>query len=159
MSVTIGDTAVTIAFVALLIAGSAATFLVYEGWNTMYPDERELSREYAFEGTYDGMPCTGSGTSEHIGFRGGYRLYTLSISMESGDVRDSASLNLIFDDKDSLDTTLYTLVGEEDLDGKRVTVWTRTENDVDYTLFVSEGCTLESIAMSSPHFRLTGSVI
>lgn len=156
---TIGDTAVTVAFVALLIAGSAATFLVYEGWNSMHPDERELSHGYEFEGTYDGMPCTGSGVSEHIGFRGGYRLYTLSITMESGDVRDSASLNLIFDDTDSLDTTLYTLVGEEDLDGKSVTVWTRTENGIDYTFFISEGCLLESISMSSPHFRLTGSVI
>ncbi len=159
MSVSLGDGVVTAAFVSLLVAGSAASFLLYEGLTAMNPDERELSHEYLLEGTCDGDPCRGYAVSEYIGFSGGYRLYTLSIGFESEGFSGKETLNLIFDEKDRLDITLYTLLGETDLDGKRVTAWMRQEKGIDYTILVSENCLLESISMSSPHLELIGGVV
>lgn len=159
LEITIGDAAITAAFVALLIAGSASAFLLYEGWTSANPDEREVDRAYSFEGICDGEQCVGTGESKFIGFRGGYRLYTLDVEFDSGGISHEASLNLIFDEHDRLDSTLYTLIAEDDSDGGAVSVWTRSENGIDYTLHVSDNCLLKSITLSSAHFRLTGVVI
>lgn len=159
MKVEISDFVVTIAFVVLLIVGSVSAFFVYDTWTKLNPDEREESHEYALSGTLDGEECTGRGEMNFLAHRAGCRVYTVEISAVSTNLHMETTFSLIFDSEDKLDSTLYTLVGEEHLDDKTIGIWKHSENGVDYTLYVSEFCTVESMDLVSPGYRLTGIIV
>lgn len=89
----------------------------------------------------------------------GYRVYTVSVSVDSSVSHLDTSFSLLFDSDDRLDSTLYTHMGEERIGEKKVDVWTHSEKGVDYTLYTSDRCTLETFALVSSGYSLTGTLV
>ncbi len=159
MKVEIGDSVVTVAFVALLIAGSLSAFLMFDALSAINPDAHDRSCQYYFAGTVGDDPCSGTGQSEHIASRGGYHLYSYSVSVGTGQSQLDLEFSLMFDDGDVPDQGLYTYSHKTKLNDIDVNVWTRSENGTDYTFFISEGCVLQSVVIASSDYALTGNII
>lgn len=159
LKVEISDIAITSIFTVLLIVGSISVFIVYEAWTSLNTDDRESSQSFAVEGVLEDAECSGTGEMKYLAYRAGYRVYTVSVSVDSSVSHFDTSFSLLFDSDDRLDSTLYTHMGEERIGEKKVDVWTHSEKGVDYTLYTSYRCTLEAFALVSSGYSLTGTLV
>lgn len=155
MSVTIGDKAITAAFIALLIVGSLTAYLLV--FDEVNGDPREDPHNYAFEGVLLNEPCTGTGQTVFVEHSGGLILHTLSFSVSSPTMSLDRSMDLIFHEDGRLDSS-FEHTGDAVVDGNDVAIWESSRNGTECILYIGDNCRLLEIRMTSAEFDLTGCI-
>ena len=140
----------------VLIAGSLVMFALYQGMSAMHPDPHEEDQMLSVSGTLMGEECTGDCVIEFVPEAGDYRLYyakaTLTSVSESKDIR----FGIMFGKDDRPVSNMYGYKGTEQIGDVLTSVWTHSENDTDYTIYIGDLCRVLRFVVENDEYVITG---
>jgi len=154
-----GNLMVTVVLVILMMAGVAGMFLVMQALNSANPDPHEESHEYVFEGTIDGIACSGTGKSTYAPESLLEFYYVVDYTVSSVDKTVTNRFMLAFDTDDELVPELYEYVGQQLIGDIETKVWTYSHNGVDYTFYTGGKCVLYLVEIESSELSLVGKIV
>lgn len=143
-------------FVLMMVVGSVACFLLFDTWNKLNPDERELPHDYILTGEYKGEGATGTGMSEYCDETALGRLFNFNLEIHTATEHVTFHFGFAFDLNDSPLSNLYRHTGSIEGSGETLEIWEYTENGVDYTMHVGTLCKVKQFVIHSSDLNLVG---
>ena len=155
-----GNTLIAIVLVLLLIAGSLGMFFMIQILSSANPDPHEQSYDYYYEGTLDGIACTGTGTSTYTPeSTKGYQ-YTIKYTLKSDERTLEAGFPLLFNKDDKLVPDVYgEPIGKEMIGGFETDVYEFTNNGINYTFYTGGTSILYRVIIDAPDYSVTGDIL
>ena len=157
-----GNTLIAVVLVVLLMAGSVGMFFMIQVLSSANPDPHEASYDYYFEGTLNGIPCTGTGTSTYTpeSPSKGYQ-YTIEYNLVSEETTtDTMSFFLLFGLDDKLVPEIYgEPIGKEIVGGFETDVYEFSSQDIHYTFYTGGTSILYQVIIDAPDYSVTGYIL
>ncbi|MBP5685997.1 MAG: hypothetical protein J6W72_06220 [Candidatus Methanomethylophilaceae archaeon] len=161
MSLRNGNATVAIMLVVLMMAASIGMFFMMQILSTAHPDPHEDSHDYIFEGTLDGVACSGTGTSTYTPETTREYDYLVEYTIHTADRSVSDSFFLFFDSDEKLIPKFFEYVGTETIGDVTTDVYTYedTKKQIDYKLYTSGPCILYRVIIDAADYHVIGNVI
>ncbi len=154
-----GKKVIAIAFVGMLIVSAFTMYAMMSLMDSMHENPYEHNYEYELSGTARGAVCEGTGIMEYLSGNSNCYMYRLSGSVVSSDGKTyPLDIGAFFNKDGTMDSSLYTFLRNDVLDGEEVTVWHRIHPDENYTFYVGEYCKVLRMDIVSDDYELIGLV-
>jgi len=150
---------VVIILVLFMMLGSVGVFILMQAMSNIFPDDHKVDRNYIFEGTVDGVECTGYGMSVYKAESEVEHVYFISYSLASSSVKYDDSFGIVFDRNDKPVEKICTFIKDDKIGDVDVAVWRMTDHGMTYDLYVGQICKIYRIDVSGRNVTAVGTVV
>ncbi len=142
----------------VLIAGSLVMFALYQGMSISHPDPHQEDQNLSVTGKLLGEECTGECIIEFVPEGGDYRLYQTKFTITSENNSKDIRFGIMFGKDDKPAKSMYEYKGTELIGDVETSVWTHSENGVDYTFYIGDLCRILRFVVENTDYSITGNL-